>query len=840
MKKVFLFASAAIAALAVVSCNKEIETPESLAGEVCPEGYYVEELEATYPVDPATRTAFNEDSGKFAWTEGDELAFHLSNGTYTSAPIDPATSKVKLYLPVGVTRDNYAVYPASAVVEEAATVGNMQVTLPSTYDISGNLETEFVPMPLIATNDADNKKLKFEHVGGLLQVNLNVPAGVKTAKLSMGKTITGTFDLVSGSGNGVIEAGEASDDALTFVLSEEGLAAETSVKLLAPLPTGTYENFDIVFSDGNDDNYKFEKDLSANPWDFARSGGKKVSINESSFDNIAPDYFWFEALSSYSRVYVYKGQSSGFYYSIDNKKTWIPIESDSQTTINLNKVGDRVYFYGTVGKISTLSYSERIFNGSGKLAAGGDIMTLLLKTGATLYSSVFYNLFNNNSALVDASEIVFPDYTESNCYNSMFNKCENLSVAPVILPAENVKQMAYSNMFYWCTSLVVPPIISAKKASTQSCYNMFYYCKSLTEAPDLLIDEFVSFDGELVQHCLGGMFGSCSSLTKATNLIAKDVPMSAYSEMYANCISLVNPPEIAVEHVGTGALSGMFLNCKSLTSIPEMSNIIDAANSTSGGAFYRMFSGCTGLVDLSDYSLVLPHIADGAYGDMFKGCTSLTKAPKILATSAGMRSCASMFNGCTSLVEAPELRGITNLGSQCFQSMFEGCTSLVEMPALPVSNLKSWCYVKMFKGCTSLLEAYLPSTLSGGGYSSTEAYFQMFKDCTGLRKVELFGTPGCQGMFEGCTNLSVIITHFKEWKQNTSSYNTKSTYKPDIFYECCHWVSNVSETGAFYKVSELPCSVDENGIAIEGDYTGQDFIPLGWKVYNLQDVNAGI
>ena len=145
MKHLFKFLSlAAVAALTAISCNTELETPAVGTDAACPEGYYVEELTAVYPRDPETRTAFNETTGRFAWTEGDELAFHLSNGEYVAAPIDPATGKVKLYLPVGVTRDNYAVYPASAVVDEAAAIGNMKITVPDTYDISADPNTDYV------------------------------------------------------------------------------------------------------------------------------------------------------------------------------------------------------------------------------------------------------------------------------------------------------------------------------------------------------------------------------------------------------------------------------------------------------------------------------------------------------------------------------------------------------------------------------------------------------------------------------------------------------------------------------------------------------------------------
>ena len=563
MKKVLMFASAAIAALAMVSCNKEIEIQDQIAEGICPDGYYIEELEATYPVDPATRTAFNETSGKFAWTEGDELAFHLSNGTYTSAPIDPATSKVKLYLPVGVTRDNYAVYPASAVVDEAAEVGNMQVTLPSTYDISDNLTTEFVPMPLIATNDADNKKLKFEHVGALLQVNLNVPAGVKTATLSMGKTITGTFDLAAGSGNGIIEAGAVSDDALTFILSEEGLADVTTVKLLAPLPSGTYEKFEVAYDDG----FAFTKDLSSNPWEFDRTYGKKVSIGEDKF--VAPNYFWFEALEAGSTV-SFKNSKRDLYYSLD-KRNWTKI-TDSDV-ITLENIGDRVWFYATGNlplgnyyngfKDTTTGYvTNKRFTGTGKLKCGGELAYLWKKGQEPMVEKCFLGLFAGMGALVDASEIIYPEGIAENCYYSMFDSCVNMEYGPSILPEQSLSKGCYERMFFKCSKLTTPPALPATILASRCYTAMFWGCSSLSDISNMP-QSFDSVSSQAMQD----MYDKCSSLTSVILPEMHNIGDYALDYMFQNCTSLTSIIVHNLEFTGSSSSGFMLRDCSSLSSI---------------------------------------------------------------------------------------------------------------------------------------------------------------------------------------------------------------------------------------------------------------------------------
>lgn len=569
MKTLHKFMSfAAVAAMTFISCNKEIPTPDQIADGLCPEGYYVEELTAVYPSEPETRTAFNETTGKFAWTEGDELAFHLSNGEYTSAPIDPATSKVKLYLPVGVTRDNFAVYPASAVVDGAAEHGNMKVTLPDTYDISGNLQTDFVETPLIAINDADNKHLKFEHAGALLQFNLNVPAGVKTAKVSLGKTITGEFTLdEDASGNGAIEAGAVTDDDfVTFVLSNEetGLAETQAVKLLTPLPTGTYNNVEILFDNG----LEFSKNLSTG-WTFDRSGGKKVSISEDKFED-PNNYFWFEALEAGSTV-KFSNSKRNLYYSLD-KRSWSKI-TDSDVIV-LENVGDRVWFYA-MGDLPLGNYwngfkddtpgyiTNKRFGGTGKLKCGGELAFLWKKAQEPMVEKCYLGLFAGMGALVDASEIVFPDEPLSElCYYSMFESCSGLMYGPTILTASSLTKSCYERMFLSCSSLLSSPELPATTLADRCYTGMFWGCSSLTEI-SVMPQSF-----ELVpKQAMQDMFDKCSSLTSVVVPEMHSVDDYALNYMFASCTSLTNVVITKIENMGSYAAQRMFQNCSNLCSI---------------------------------------------------------------------------------------------------------------------------------------------------------------------------------------------------------------------------------------------------------------------------------
>ena len=721
--------------MTAISCNKEIETPDVGTDVACPEGYYVEELTAVYPRDPETRTAFNETTGRFAWTEGDQLAFHLSNGEYVAAPIDPATGKVKLYLPVGVTRDNYAVYPASAIVDEAAAIGNMKVTLPDTYDISANPNTDFVPTPLVAWNDAENTHLKFEHVGGLLQVNLTVPAGVKTAKLNMGKTITGTFSLEDGTGNGIIVPGAESTEGLTFVLSdsESGLAEPTAVKLLAPLPAGSYEHFEIDYDNG----FEFSKDLSANPWTFTRSGGKKVSISEDKFED-PRDFVVLEALQDNCEVCLFGRTVNALYYSLDKVHWsvvhWENTEHLSSVRVPLPKAGDKLWIYGVgndnfgQGYLAGASAYPTDNNGhnniyfsnasKGRLKISGNLLALLDAYNPVMTTDFcFMRAFYQSTAIVDASELILPDYTTKYCYESMFTSSK-LEIPPV-LPSLQLSKGCYSNMFNSC-KLQNTPVL-----------------------PATVMEE----------RCYEHMFDNCKTVTIPTEMHAVVPATECFQFMYSysgvvDASSLVLP-----ETVAYGFCGYMFSGCESLKVGPTFT-ALDLSAGTQ--CYYHMFQSCSGL----ETAPVLPAttLSANCYSDMFNRCTSLVNAPELPAMNLAKNCYTAMFGSCTSLVQAPALPA-TTLAESCYYGTFSSCTSLTEAPVLPATTLKKGCYTSMFRECSSLERApELPAkTLVANCYNY---------------------------MFYGCSSLNYIKANFTT-KPTTSN--------------CSSWVANVSSTGEFVK-----------------------------------------
>ena len=198
------------------------------------------------------------------------------------------------------------------------------------------------------------------------------------------------------------------------------------------------------------------------------SSVKAITIPEGSVSSIqiggvtvwssVPDYLCFTAEESNSTVAMYvnepptKGQA--FEFSTDGS-SW-SVFTPGTTTITLAKVGDKVYFRGNNITVSESNYIYYNFVMSGKIAASGNIMSLLDTTceSTTISSSYcFYRMFSDCRSLTTAPALpatTLADY----CYTYMFSGCESLTTAPA-LPATTLAFSCYSYMFSGCTSLQV-------------------------------------------------------------------------------------------------------------------------------------------------------------------------------------------------------------------------------------------------------------------------------------------------------------------------------------------------------------------------------------------------
>ena len=228
-------------------------------------------------------------------------------------------------------------------------------------------------------------------------------------------------------------------------------------------------------------------------------------------------------------------------------------------------------------------------------------------------------------------------------------------------------------------------------------------------------------------------------------------------------------------------------------------------------AFYKLFYGCSNIVNISSNFLPATTLAYGCYEYMFTNCTNLITAPELPATTLANYCYDDMFKGCTSLTKAPALP-VTTLAEGCYEYMFYGCSSLTTAPELPATSLTDYCYSYMFRNCKSLTTApELPATTL-----ANNCYNSMFRDCTKLTTApELPATTlknGCYyQMFYGCTKLNYIKCLATNISASSCTYN---------------WVNGVAPTGTFVKAADMT-----------GWTTGSSGIPNGWAVENYIDYN---
>ena len=111
---------AILSIFALCACAKE------LAPEVEDSSLYSEVLTARI----VNTKVDISDSGKFSWSEGDQIAVHRSVNGYETASLS-LDGIFGVHLSDGETRDGYAIYPASIADENASDASNLAVILPT-------------------------------------------------------------------------------------------------------------------------------------------------------------------------------------------------------------------------------------------------------------------------------------------------------------------------------------------------------------------------------------------------------------------------------------------------------------------------------------------------------------------------------------------------------------------------------------------------------------------------------------------------------------------------------------------------------------------------------------
>ena len=247
-----------------------------------------------------------------------------------------------------------------------------------------------------------------------------------------------------------------------------------------------------------------------------------------------PDYLCFTAEEAGSTVAMaVKGTpTKGQAFETSTDGTNWSVFTPGTTKITLTNVGDKVYFRGDNTTVSESYRNYCQFVMSGKIAASGNIMSLLDKTCQ--------------------STTISNDY----CYRFMFWHCTSLATAPA-LPATTLASGCYSGMFCGCTSLITAPALPATTLIS-GCYDsMFNGCTSLTTAPALPATTLAS-------SCYTGMFCGCTSLTTAPALPATTLANYCYQSMFEGCTSLTTAPALPATDLADYCYGNMFYDCTSL------------------------------------------------------------------------------------------------------------------------------------------------------------------------------------------------------------------------------------------------------------------------------------
>lgn len=256
-------AVAALALLPLGGCTVEEEWADG-----------VEVLTVQMEGDP-TRVTLTPSTGSLTWTSGDQIAV-LTTSTIRTCDVDVSTNKVIVPLNSVEMRQGYAVYPASAV--STLTTSSVVVTYPASYDISDDLTSEQVPIPMVAVNSYSSNTLTFRHVGGLLRINATLPAGTVTVEVTTtGDPIVGNARVTNPGTADATSAIASGSHTVTFTVHATGLASSQAVTLNMPVPCGTYTGFTVKAY--NSSNVEIGSYSDASTYFVDRTSARRVAFN---------------------------------------------------------------------------------------------------------------------------------------------------------------------------------------------------------------------------------------------------------------------------------------------------------------------------------------------------------------------------------------------------------------------------------------------------------------------------------------------------------------------------------------------------------------------------------
>ena len=351
-----------------------------------------------------------------------------------------------------------------------------------------------------------------------------------------------------------------------------------------------------------------------------------------------PDYLCFTALEAGQFTLTIPAAVTSTYLSYvewsKDGRTWNHTDNTSEAvTIDVQVAsGEKVYWRGSGTKMSISSTDYSNFSSNARFDVSGYLMSLTRLDdfvdhntfGTDSYSE---GLFRDNTKLVSAQDLVFPENVTNYCLRSLFVACTAMTTPPRTLPQLPSTANAanyFSYMFKGCTSLTSAPPLPSMKVGGSAYYHMFYGCTSLTTPPALPATT-------LGGSCYRGMFRG-SGITTAPALPATTLQSYCYCEMFQDCKSLTTPPDLPAPAMVTYCYNGMF-NGSGITTPP----VISATSFNGGQAHCRyMFRNCKSLTTAAEINIDV--LAANCYEQMYQYCTNLSHI-KCLATDISATGC---------------------------------------------------------------------------------------------------------------------------------------------------------------------------------------------------------
>ena len=623
MKKVFVYGLWAV--LAVTGCQNEQELfNQEDNNEQEPAKVFTAIVDEDF--GKSTKTSL-DGSGNVLWKIGDQVsifAASTANEQYqVSDASDGKTSATLNKIPSGVfvagteINNNVAFYPYASTAELAKNGDDYvisEIELPATQTyVAGSFGNGAFPMAAV-TSSTEDMNLRFKNVLGGLKLQLKGTATITSISVTGNNNEILCGDAVVTTTYGGVPTISLSDASAKTVTLDCGagvtLDSETATPFIIALPPMTMTGgFTVVVTDSESKQMEIKTTRSQT---ITRSNLLKMpAVNYVGTALAAPLKLTSTGAMSISLTQTGSPDAISLEYKVDDG-AWA--DYTIGLVVSLTDGQELSFRAGASGNSSfsqsNTDYYKFTFSGSGEVAASGNIMSLIERTGSLTIPS-------------------------SCCFIKLFSGCNRLTAAPE-LPATTLTDRCYASMFSECYLLTAAPELPATTL-TDECYaSMFYKCYVLTPAPELPATT-------LAYGCYSSMFSGCYLLTTAPELPATTLARQCYSSMFQDCANFTTAPTLPATNLAQECYLAMFKGCTSLETAPSL-----PATTLAVECYAYMFHGCTSLTS-APYILPATTLTANCYHHMFYGCTSLTTAPILPAPTLALYCYQMMFNGCSSL-----------------------------------------------------------------------------------------------------------------------------------------------------------------------------------------------